>query len=82
MKGYKPPNFQQGEDVTLSDIDTVFNDSEVRVEPSNQVPHWSCIMIFNLSYQFENFMIATETKMTYLDFKMSVIEDNLLCFSS
>lgn len=29
-KGYKPPHFEQGEDVNLDDVDAVFNDSEVR----------------------------------------------------
>ena len=29
-KGYKPPEFEQGEDVNLDDVDAVFNDSEVR----------------------------------------------------
>lgn len=28
-KGYKPPQFQQEEGVSLDDIDAVFNDSEV-----------------------------------------------------
>ncbi|PSS26251.1 CBL-interacting serine/threonine-protein kinase [Actinidia chinensis var. chinensis] len=27
-KGYKPPQFEQGEDVNLDDVDAVFNDSE------------------------------------------------------
>lgn len=29
-KGYKPPHFEQREDVNLDDVDAVFNDSEVR----------------------------------------------------
>lgn len=29
-KGYKPPKFEQDEDVNLDDIDAVFNDSTVR----------------------------------------------------
>ena len=29
-KGYKPPHFEQGEDVNLDEVDAVFNDSDVR----------------------------------------------------
>jgi hypothetical protein len=28
-KGYKPPHFEEGEDVCLDDVDAAFNDSEV-----------------------------------------------------
>lgn len=28
-KDYKPPRFEQGEDVSLDDVDAAFNDSEV-----------------------------------------------------
>lgn len=29
-KGYKPPQFEQGDDVNLDDVDAAFNDSKVR----------------------------------------------------
>lgn len=28
-RGYKPPSFEQGEDVSLDDVESVFNDSQV-----------------------------------------------------
>lgn len=28
-KGYRPPDFEHGEEVSLDDVDAVFNDSEV-----------------------------------------------------
>ncbi|XP_031112658.1 CBL-interacting serine/threonine-protein kinase 23 isoform X5 [Ipomoea triloba] len=31
-KGYKPPHFQPDEDVTLDDVDAVFNDSEIKLQ--------------------------------------------------
>lgn len=31
MKGYKPPHFEQEEDVNLDDVDAVFNESKVYV---------------------------------------------------
>lgn len=30
-KGYKPPRFDQEQDVSLDDIDAVFSDSQVRI---------------------------------------------------
>ena len=30
-KGYRPPQFEQEEDVNIDDVDAVFNDSKVRI---------------------------------------------------
>ena len=45
-KGYKPPHFEQGEDVNLDDVDAAFNDSEVLYRPNVHFESTTILKIF------------------------------------
>ncbi|XP_038974633.1 CBL-interacting protein kinase 9 isoform X2 [Phoenix dactylifera] len=73
-KGYKPPCFEQGEDVSLDDVDAVFNDSEEhhvtekkeKPESMNAFALISRSQGFNLGNLFEKQMglVKRETRFT------------------
>nr|XP_010919143.1 CBL-interacting protein kinase 9 isoform X2 [Elaeis guineensis] len=73
-KGYKPPCFEQGEDVSLEDVDAVFNDSEEHLvtekkekpESMNAFALISRSQVFNLGNLFEKQMglVKRETRFT------------------
>ncbi|KAG6475040.1 hypothetical protein ZIOFF_064257 [Zingiber officinale] len=73
-KGYKPPSFERGEDVSLDDIDAVFNNSEAHLvtekkekpESMNAFELISRSQGFNLGNLFEKQMglVKRETRFT------------------
>ncbi|XP_074558458.1 CBL-interacting protein kinase 9-like [Curcuma longa] len=73
-KGYKPPSFEHGEDVSLDDIDAVFNNSEEHLvtekkekpESMNAFELISRAQGFNLGNLFEKYMglVKRETRFT------------------
>ncbi|XP_039780203.1 CBL-interacting protein kinase 9-like isoform X2 [Panicum virgatum] len=71
-KDYKPPHFEQGEDVSLDDVDAAFNDSEEylvaekreRPESMNAFALISRSQGFNLGNLFEKEMMGTVKRET------------------
>ncbi|XP_019191379.1 PREDICTED: CBL-interacting serine/threonine-protein kinase 9 isoform X5 [Ipomoea nil] len=79
-KGYKPPHFQPDEDVTLDDVDAVFNDSEENLvtemkekpESMNAFELISRSHGFNLENLFEKQMIKLQGDQTGRKGRLSV----------
>jgi len=74
-KGYKPPNFQENEDINLDDVDAVFNDSEDHLVTEKKETQPVLMNAFelistsqglNLGNLFENHMglVKRETRFT------------------